>query len=397
MNGLRSWLHYSVVALAPLAIAACSTSVARNAVPIGLADQVDVEGVSQVRHWGDVPIPNVKQMARLRIKQVREHRPSLLKAKNAQLSLLAISGGGSDGAYGAGLLNGWTASGSRPSFEVVTGVSAGALSAPFAFLGPEYDSQLKEVFTIYATEDILTPQLLSGIFGGSAVSDSAPLARLIEKYMTRSTIQKIAAEYRKGRRLFVGTTNLDSERPVVWDMGAIANKDTKASRQLFRKILLASASIPAAFPPIFIKVEVDGKTYEEMHVDGGTTDNAFLLPPGFNAREGAGPRGQQLDIQLYIIANSKLSPSAEIVKANTFAIAGRSISTLIKQQLDGDLLKIYLRSRANETGFSLTWIPSDFQEVSQDVFDVTYMGKLYEVGYARGRSNNHWRPSPPGL
>lgn len=395
LNGVRCRVF--AILLTGLGLAACAPTLARNAVPIGLAEQAEVKGGPNVRHWGDVPVPNIAELSQVRIAQVRATRPHLLKLKTPKFRLLAISGGGSDGAYGAGVLNGWTASATRPSFEVVTGVSAGALSAPFAFLGSDYDQKLKEIFTAYSTEDIVTPQLLSGLTGGSAVTDSAPLARLIKRYMTRAVIREIAAQHALGRRLFIGTTNLDSERPVVWDMGAIASQNTPTSRSLFRRILLASASIPAAFPPVFIRVGIGGKTYEEMHVDGGTTDNAFLLPPGFDARKSAAVRGQRPDIQLYIIANSKMSPSPEIVEANTFAIAGRSINTLIKQQLDGDLLRIYLRAQKNRIGFKLTWIPADFNEVSEEIFDRVYMGKLYDVGFARGLERSHWRPSPPGL
>ncbi|MEQ8823980.1 MAG: patatin-like phospholipase family protein [Filomicrobium sp.] len=393
-----SWhVRMACLLLVVVAVGGCGATLTRNAVPLELADKVEVAGMPEVRHWGDAPVPNLAKAGKLRVQQIKATRPQFYKNIKRPVSLLAISGGGADGAFGAGLLNGWTASGKRPVFEIVTGVSAGALSAPFAFLGPDYDDELKEVFTNYTTKDLLTPQLLAGLTGGSAVSSSKPLADLITRYMSREVIGKIAAQHRRGRRLFIGTTNLDSERPVVWDMGAIANIGTKESRHLFRRILLASASIPGAFPPVFVRVESGGKTYDEMHVDGGTTENAFLLPPGFDARKNLPKSLLKRKIRLYIIANSKTTPDAEIVKANTFAIAGRSISTLIKQQLEGDLLKIYLRAKKNNFHFLLATIPPDFNEVSKEVFDRPYMRKLFEVGYKVGQDDKSWSRRPPGI
>ncbi|MEM9360163.1 MAG: patatin-like phospholipase family protein, partial [Pseudomonadota bacterium] len=198
-----------------------------------------------------------------------------------------------------------------------------------------------------------------------------------------------------GRRLLVGTTNLDSERPVVWDMGAIAAQRTAKSRALFRRVLLASAALPGLFPPVLIKVAGNGKFYEELHVDGGTTDNAFLLPADFDISRHVQARNRRQKFRIFIIANAKLTPDRQIVKATTFAIAGRSISTLIKQQLHGDLLKIYLRAQKNNIAFRLASIPASFIEKSKEAFDKLYMGKLYDVGFAYGRSGTNWAKRPP--
>ena len=182
---------------------------------------------------------------------------------------LAISGGGDNGAYGAGFLNGWTAAGTRPLFKVVTGVSTGALIAPFAFLGPKYDYVLERVYTTSSQADIFKKRgLIKGVTS-DAMADSQPLANLIASYATRELLDEIAAEYAKGRILLVGTANLDSLEPVVWNMTAIAASQDPNALELFRRILLASASIPAAFPPVMIDVTVDGTTFQEMHVDGG--------------------------------------------------------------------------------------------------------------------------------
>ena len=395
----RGFLRCAVLGLACAFLAGCAASLARNAVPAGLADQVKVAGVPNVRQWGDAPLgdSDIQQMTRLRLAQIKKNRPQLLRAQKRTVDLLAISGGGADGAFGAGILNGWSARGDRPQFELVAGVSTGALSAPFAFLGPRYDRQLKEIYTEYSTNDLIQKQVLAGLLGGSSVTNTKPLERLIARYMDREVIAAIAREYKKGRRLLVGTTNLDSERPVVWDMGAIAARGTAKSRALFRRVLLASAALPGLFPPVFIKVESDGKYFEEMHVDGGTTDNAFLLPVNFDLSRHVRRRDRKQSFRIFIIANAKLTPDREIVQANTFAIAGRSIATLIKQQLHGDLLKIYLRAQRNGIGFRLASIPPRFKEKSQEAFDKAYMRKLYDVGFAMGRSGQHWAKRPPEL
>jgi len=382
---------------AAVAVSACAASLARNAVPANLADQAEVAAAPGVRHWGDAPLKDVARMARTRRAQVLATRPGILRQRNHTIKMLAISGGGADGAFGAGLLSGWSASGRRPTFEVVAGVSTGALSAPFAFLGTPYDKQLTEIYTEYATKDLIQPQLLAGLLGGgSAVADTKPLARLIARYMNRQVLAEIATEHRKGRRLLVGTTNLDSERPVVWDMGAIAARGTKASARLFRRVLLASAALPGVFPPVFVKVQSGGQTFEEMHVDGGTTDNAFLLPTNFDLSRHDRDRGNR-KYKIYIIANAKLAPDRQVIQATTMAIAGRSINTLIKQQLEGDLLKIYLRAKSNRIAFNLASIPKSFSEPSDEVFDKVYMRKLYDVGFALGRDGDGWKSQPPGL
>jgi predicted acylesterase/phospholipase RssA len=239
--------------------------------------------------------------------QVKATRPQLLQTgRRPQISFLAVSGGGSDGAFGAGLLVGWTARGDRPEFDIVTGVSTGALTAPFAFLGPRHDGALKEVYTKYSTDELVTKQPIRGLLGGEALANNAPLARVIASYVNEGFLQEVAHEHAPGRRLLIGTTNLDAQRPVIWDMGRIAS--SPHALELFRSVLLASAAIPGVFPPVFIKVQADGQAREEMHVDGGTTNQVFLLPTqittgGIDAKLGINPIRR-----LYIIRNGRLDP-----------------------------------------------------------------------------------------
>ena len=235
------------------AIAGCSAS-AYHPVPSALVNQAVVDGMGSapIRFWGDQLPPNSDAMVKEKWAQVRAARPQLL-AKDARpvVNFLAISGGGSDGAFGAGLLAGWTARGTRPEFDVVTGVSTGALTAPFAFLGPKYDAALKDVYTQSTTADIAVEHPIRGLLGGESLASNAPLARVIAHYVDDAFLKAVADEYHKGRRLLIGTTNLDAERPVVWDMGRIASSGRPEALELFRSVLLSSAAIPAVFPPGF--------------------------------------------------------------------------------------------------------------------------------------------------
>ncbi len=369
----------------------------REPVPLALVDKVEVAGVGQVRGWGDVEIADIDRIAAERAAQISQHRPHLMTNRRHVMNYLAISGGGADGAFGAGFLNGWSAAGTRPEFEVVSGVSAGALIAPFAFLGPAYDQQLREIYTRYSTKDLIQKQVLAGLAGASSVSDTKPLADLIARYVDIRVLQAIAREHRRGRRLLVGTTNLDQERPVIWDMGRIAAKGTRHSLELFRAVLLASSALPGLFPPVYIQVEADGATYQEMHVDGGTTENAFLLPLHLDLARLDKQNGVRWKRRLYVITNAKTRPTPKVVKPTTYAIAGRSIEALIRQQTEGDLIKLYLRAGKNKIAYSLASIPVAFAAESREPFDRKYMKALFETGYALARAGYRWQQKPPGL
>jgi hypothetical protein len=195
------------------------------------------------------------------------------------LELLAVSGGGDNGAFGAGLLCGWTEAGNRPQFKAVTGISTGALIAPFAFLGSDYDHVLRTVYTSVKPTDIATRRNLLAAIANDGMADNSPLWELISKFVDQSFLDKIAEEHQHGRVLLIGTTDLDARQPVMWNMGIIASSKAPGALELFRGILLASAAIPGAFPPKMIRVDVDGKPYEEMHVDGGASTQVFLYPP----------------------------------------------------------------------------------------------------------------------
>jgi hypothetical protein len=394
VRGLRRLFWYGAVALS---LAACA-SLPRNPVPLAMENEATVVGMGgeNIRFWGDVPPPNVDAMAKEKWAQVRaSHRQLPRENGRPVVSFLAISGGGADGAFGAGVLAGWTARGNRPEFDLVTGVSTGALSAPFAFLGPRYDDALKKVFTESTTSDIAIARPVRGLLGGESLASNAPLAKVVAFYVNDAFLKEVAAEYMKGRRLLIGTTNLDAQRPVVWDMGKIAASGHPEAIELFRKILLASAAIPAVFPPGFVEVAANGTVYEEMHVDGGATREVFLLPTQILAKNVDATLNVKPIRRSYIIRNGRVGPEWKAVKPRTLSIAGRSISTLIKNQGIGDLYELYAFTKRNAVDYNLIYIPSSFADTSTQAFDPVYMTKLYDLGYRMASNVNSWKKVPP--
>lgn len=311
---------------------------------------------------------------------------------------LSISGGGDNGAFGAGLLTGWTLHGARPKFDLVTGVSTGALIAPFAYLGPDYDSVLTAVYTQTQPSDVFVERGLLGALFGEAMGDTTPLFALISKYIDAELLAKIADEYSKTNRwLLVATTNLDTGTPVIWNMGKLAQVGTPESLSLFRKILLASAAIPGVFPPVMIDVVADGKNYQEMHVDGGATMSVFLYP----AALGAAAREQQVlatskNRKAYIIRNSRIDADWKEIERDTLSIMGRAVSQLIQSQGYGDLYRIYQTTQRDKVEFNLAYIGADFKFHHDREFDRQYMNALYQYAYKLGKAGYPWAHTPPG-
>jgi hypothetical protein len=365
--------------------AGCTTIAPRNVLPQASAGRTELEGFHNIRFWGDAPSRDI-QANMIEIPGVERHKPFA--------DLLAISGGAEDGAFGAGLLVGWSDTGTRPAFDLVTGVSSGALIAPFVFLGREHDGQLREIFTRYGRKDIFTYNV-PGLLEGAALLDDTPLSHLIETYVDDAFLAEIARERIRGRILLIGTTNLDTQRPVLWDMGRIAMSNNRDALALFRKILLASATLPGVFPPVRIEVRVGGQDYDELHVDGGVTRQVFIAPSIFShdqtpGRSAAKPR-------LYVIRNGKIVPEWQSVSENVLAITQRSISTLIKNQSIGDLYRIYSVTKRDGIDFNLASIPADFSDRSNEPFDQKYMISLFERGYDLASRGYSWVKAPPGM
>lgn len=381
-------------------MAACATLDTRLPVPNAeLASRATPINFEGVRAWGDEAPSDIAAALRKRLPSVSRLARSdgRKNTSRSEIDILALSGGGSDGAFGAGLLVGWTKRGDRPQFEIVTGVSAGALTAPFAFLGPRYDDQLRDIWTRYGTNQLLTAQILPALFGGPSLADSGPLRQLIAKYINRRVLSEIATEYRKGRLLLILTTNLDAQRPVIWNMGEIAASGHPKALDLFRNVLLASASIPGALPPVKLPVTVDGQTYDEMHVDGGTTREVFVSPidvpfAALDRFYDAPPRRR-----LYIVKNGKYEADYEPVREQALPIAARAIETLIKTQHRNDIYRIYRMAKDSGADFNLAFVPQDFRAKPKELFDPQYQAALFEKGFELALTGRAWVKVPPDI
>lgn len=371
----------------------CASLPERNPLPQESYSESRVLGLPHLRFWADEPHPAYSDLVEPTLEELRALFPGIV---DQELHFLAISGGGENGAFAAGILKGWTVSGTRPKFNAVTGISAGALIAPFAYLGSDYDHILERFYTQYSTEDLIRNRHPLRAISTDAGFDTTPLRALLAEYVDESVMKAIAQEYRHGRLLYIGTTNLDAGRQVTWDIGAIANSGKAGALDLILDIMLASASIPVAFPPVLIEVEANGKTYDELHVDGGVTRQAFLF--NLSTDEDA---FQLLNIvgrgQAYVIRNSKLESTWEPVDRKLFSIAERSASSMIRTQGIGDLYREYLGALKYDFDFHLAHIPSDFEADSHELFDQKYMRQLYQLGYKMAASGYPWEKTPPGI
>lgn len=388
--------HPAWVVLLVILLQACGVIQERNAPPQDLVDEAYIPGLnhSTARFWGDAPPPYTQELVSFSDAEVRESFPLIYGREH---HLLAISGGGGEGAFGAGLLAGWTASGTRPEFTMVTGVSVGGLIAPFAFLGSEYDEQLKELFTTSSSKDIFVKNPLSRIRNATALKDTAPLRALLDKYITDEMLEKIAQQHRGGRRLLIGTANIDALRPVTWSIGMIADSGVPGAGDLIRDIMLASASIPVNFPPVSIEVEAGGRRYEELHVDGGIVSQVFLYPLGLDWRRLEEKLAVKGTPQVYLIRNSMMDPRWVATERKLITIGVRSLYSLIRSQGLGDVYKIFLGAKRDGLDFNLAYIPRDFNAVPNEAFDMEFMNKLFERGYNMAKQGYPWEKSPPGL
>jgi hypothetical protein len=372
---------------------ACSSLDQRNSVPV---DQIlDVEILDNKAFYRFSPMTiSVEDLDKMVIEGQFQYQQSYLTAVGlsdpASQSILAISGGGAGGAYGAGILCGWTRHGSRPQFRIVTGISTGALIAPFAFLGAGYDDALEELFTESNTGDILSARNIFALFRRDALNDSGPLWSSITTHFDADFLRKVAAQHIRGRRLYVGTTDLDSGRSITWDMGAIANSEHPQALQLFQKIILASSAVPVLFPPVDIPVTIGDRAFNELHVDGGVSSQVFVYPARLRLSEIEGRPFAQRHSDLYVIRNAKLGLEPQAVDARTLPIAGRSIALLINSQGIGDLLRIQATATRDNMNFHLAHIPDTFSVQAQETFDIDQMRALFALGFELAELGYPW-------
>jgi predicted patatin/cPLA2 family phospholipase len=391
----RTLLFWLVVVVLVAGGLGCAGKLTRNPLPPEFTNDAVIPGIPDARFWSDEwPKYSLEKFATLTDAEFYKIYQGIY---NQPHNYLAISGGGANGAFGAGLLAGWTEAGTRPEFTMVTGVSTGALSAPFAFLGPDYDDVMKELYTTTATKDIARKRNpLAAVFNES-VADTVPLRKMIEHYINTEVIEAIAREHKKGRRLFIGTANLDAGRGVIWNLGAITVSDYPRKVELIHDILQASSAIPVMFSPVVIPVEVKGKSYDEMHVDGGTGAQVFVYPAAVDWKVIIEKLKVQGTPEVYVIRNSFIDPDYSGVKRSILPIGSRTINSLIRTQGIGDLYQIYTLCMRDGNSFNLAYIPSDFTEKPSEAFDPVYMGKLYDLGYKMAKEGYPWHHLPPGF
>jgi hypothetical protein len=381
-------------------ISGCAT-LPRNAVPVEHIYDAEIPGFQNIRAWGG----EISKEFQADLIQSGREEPELEFPRDENgipmRDSLALSGGGSSGAFGAGFLNGWSAKGTRPNFKLVTGISTGALAAPFAFLGPEFDEQLKQAFTTTKTENILQRlNIFKVLFKSEALNSTEPLKQLLEERITEDILRAVAEQHDRGHRLYIGTANMDAQRLVVWNMGLIAKSGSARALELFHQVILASTSIPVAFPPVLIDVEIDGNRYDEMHADGGTLTQLFFYG-GIIDIKAARRNAYGYDFKsaggIYIIRNGQLIPEPREVDRNLRAISSRAIDTMIKATVVGDLYRIYAFTQRDGMGFHYVDIPDDYESQSKELFDKEEMNRLFEIGYQLALSDAPWRSNLPGF
>jgi hypothetical protein len=343
-------------------------------------------GFPDVRYFdGEQPESLDKEVEKFtqRLKSVR--------SEGDGLNILALSGGGPNGAFGAGVMRGWTQSGIRPEFDIVTGISTGAIIAPFAFLGSEYDDELEEFYTTTSTNDLVRARFLTGVLSGGSLYSTGPLKKVINRVVTTEFVDKLADEYERGRLLLVGTTNMDAEQPVIWNITEIASHRNEDARQLIRQVILASASIPILFTPVSFKVTDGTNEFSELHADGGLTQQIFTYNPNlpvksFLRRAGLTNRANRI----WIVHNAKINAVYQPQNTNLRKLGERTLETLIKSQGVGGLERI--ASNAGRDGFSIRAMimPSKFLEKPTELFEPGYMSRLFAVGSEMGADPKNW-------
>jgi hypothetical protein len=320
-------------------------------------------------------------------------------APKPRYTFLTLSGGGADGAYSAGLMVGWTAAGGRPEFDIVTGVSTGALVAAAVFAGPEYDAHLQRLYTTVTTQDIISMRKASlpyRVAFSDGMGDNAPLRELLRSVMTPEYMHKVAGEHAKGRRLYVGTTNVDTRRFVIWDMGAIASRGTPESAELYLDVIVASTTFPGFIRPVRIPVDIDGQAFEELHVDGGATRSMFFMTPEGMSQDDFKPTGLLSESTAYAVVASKLYADPKGVTPRTLAIGLQSIGSMLDAGRRAEAFRLYSYCVQAGMDFKMAAIPDEFPLPGANMeFDPEAMTALFMTGYNQMACGMKWDERPP--
>lgn len=372
------WVLFLIVVVS---LCGCTT-VARSSYSAAQARGADVEGFDEIRVFADAPPDSLRN--------VKGWTPT---TRSKDINLLALSGGGSGGAFSVGVLYAWSKRGDRPEFDVVTGVSTGALIAPFAFLGKNHDGELEDLYLGGKADTLVDVNWqTAGIFGASFLKGNA-IRAMVEREITPRLLEEVAVEHRKGRRLFVVTTNLDSQRGVIWNMGAIADSKRPDALPLFRNALLASASIPGVFPAVMIKAKAGNAMIEEMHSDGGTSMQFFTLPEdALTAPQVKLPGSKRFHI--YVIVNNALIPEFDVVRNKALTVMGRAHAVLVKSQTRQGLQALYNFAQRSGSDLKIASIDRQVTYSMLDPFNRIYMHQVFSIGYSSMMAGTVWKARP---
>ena len=369
----------SLCAVSLLVLSGC-TAPARQAYNASEAERAQIVGFENIRVHADDPRPP---------RSVYDPwRPVTGKPKPA---MLAISGGGAGGAFSVGILSAWSQLGNRPSFDVVTGVSTGALIAPLAFLGPEYDQRLRRLYLSDQARGLVDINWRGfGVFSPSLLRGDV-LRRMVGENITDDILHRIASEHRAGRRLLVMTTNLDTQRAVVWNIGAIAGSGRADALALVRQVLIASASVPGVLPPVPIKAVVDGKQIEELHSDGGSSAQFFTLPEQLIV---APNHAGKENLHIYVIINNALIPEFAMSPERALPIMARAYAILLKTHTKQGLIALYNFAQRSDMDLDIASIDAQVPYSMTDPLNHHYMTSVYRIGYQKTLDKRLWTKRP---
>lgn len=381
-------VRFTIVLIAAAVISGCA-SLPRTYFTASQQSIAQIPGIPAARYWADASAADFARLARMEDMHATANRIG-------SMNFLAISGGAADGAFGAGVLKGWSDQGGRPDFVFVSGVSAGALIAPLAYLGPDEDDALIYAWTSGVAEPLGEGGVLSLLF--SQESRRIALYELVAGFVDAKMLGRIAAQHRSGRRLVVVTTNLDAQRPVLWDLGAIAASGHPRALELFRNVLVASASVPGIFEPTLFEVEAGGQRFSELHVDGGATLQVFTVPEAILAdSRSALKSARRVPANFYIIINNRLKPEFQVVQGSTVPVLARSLSSLIKTHARMTLVATREFAGSRGIGFNLTFIGEDFPPELKSSFETGYMRTIFRYGYDKAAGGEAWQREIPFL
>ncbi|MBF0252820.1 MAG: patatin-like phospholipase family protein [Candidatus Omnitrophica bacterium] len=372
----------------------------RNAVPEKFVGKTVISGMPEIRYYTDKPSP-IFMCRSLEDSFKQEMRSDYLVDGIMTYPALIIGGGVSNSAYGIGILNGWLEEGSRPIFKIVTGYSSGSLLAVITFAGKEYEDRFAAFYTSLSTKEVMNSKSLLSLPFSDSLKSSKLFAKMIDDMVDEELRTRIAEEHSKGRRLYVGTSDLDAQGFVIWDMGAIASEGGTNSILMLRKVILASCSFPVVVPPVYFHVEADGNSYDEMHADGGVVGGLFYIEQLIKDAEingissGIYPRGSRT--MFYVLNCCYMSPHSRQVEDNLEAITSRLIETNGSSKMSGDTYRMYALAKENGWDYNLAYIPEDFVPDQNEMYDVAEMKRLFARGYEDAIKGYKWHKAPPGL